>query len=177
MDQKGPGIYLIYLGSYKDLKSKFNFDSKTLKYRTFDDTDGIYKFGKTINLTQRISQHKTYYESIIGQGMIHREFKLQCVKALSDSISNKNLRPSVQEAKLFNVDSNFGIQEAKLFNVDSNVGIQRILTRLENSVKEFCIDNNFHFIEDSSIDTHHNELVIIKNTKLKLIEEFIKELK
>jgi len=54
---------------------------------------------------------------------------------------------------------------------------EEVLTVCENKVKEFCIDNNFHFIEDSKIDTHHNELVVIKNSKLKLIEEFIKTLK
>jgi hypothetical protein len=137
MNKKQSGIYLIYLGKFENLKFQFKIlESPLCKYRTFNDEDGIYKFGKTKDLKQRINQHKNHYEKILGQRSIYENFKV---------ISFREI-------------------------------IEDNLTQCENKVKSFCIDNNYHFIEESLINTKHNELVIIKPDDIPKILNFYENL-
>lgn len=134
---KESGIYLIYLGTYKNLKMKFNItDSPLTKYRSFNNEDGIYKFGKTKNLKDRLNQHKNYYEKIIGGRGVYENFKLVCFK-------------SIECDKL---------------------------TYFENEIKNYCLDKNFHFIDESLSHTKHNELVIIKNSDVDDVINFYNSL-
>ena len=136
--EKKSGIYLIYLGSFKDLKSNFNIlNSPEFKYRTFNDDDGIYKFGKTKDLNSRLNQHKLHYSKIIGESTVYKNFELKCFK----EIDFKNL------------------------------------TQNENLVKEFCLNKNFHFIDENlNTKEKHNELVIIKKSDLDCIKEYYSSL-
>lgn len=131
---KDCGIYLIYLGSFGNLKSKLNIlNSPSFKYRSFNDEDGIYKFGKTKNLNQRLNQHKAHYEKVLGQKAIYEDFRLICFKDVSE------------------------------------IG----LSKAEKDVKEFCLNKNFHFIEESKDkDNKFLELVIIRSCDVLKVEEF-----
>jgi hypothetical protein len=129
---KESGVYLIYLGSFGELKDKFKIlESPLVKYRSFNEDDGIYKFGKTVDLNKRVNQHKNHYEKIIGQRFIQDNFKVIAFKSMS---------------------------------------CEKI-TEGEKLIKNFCLDRNFHFIDESFSNTNHNELVIVKKSDLnKLIE-------
>jgi predicted GIY-YIG superfamily endonuclease len=133
---KESGIYLIYLGNFKNLKDKLNIlNSPLVKYRSFNDNDGIYKFGKTNDLKKRINQHKNHYEKVLGQRSIFEDFKLISFSKIEE----------------------------------------QSLTSCENKVKEFCLNKNYHFIEESSnkeTKQKYNELVIIKEEKINEIIEF-----
>jgi len=137
MDKKS-GVYLIYLGDFKNLKTKLNIlKSPSFKYRSFNDEDGIFKFGKTNNLSQRLNQHKIHYEKVLGQKAIYEDFKLVCFKELEE----------------------------------------KRLSESEKSIKEFCLNKNFHFIEeDLEKSKKFLELVIIRSSDISKVEEFYKEL-
>ncbi len=130
------GVYLIYLGCFKELKDKLNIlSSHCAKYRSFNDDDGIYKFGKTNDLKKRLNQHKNHYEKVLGQRCIFENFKLITFR----EIEEKNL------------------------------------TIYENKVKNFCLNKNYHFIEESSnkeTKQKYNELVVIKQENISNIISF-----
>jgi hypothetical protein len=136
--EKQSGVYLIYLGDFKNLKNKLSIlNSPTFKYRSFNDDDGIYKFGKTKNLSQRINQHKIRYEKVLGQKSIYENFRLVCFRELNE----------------------------------------KEITSAEKSIREFCLDRNFHFIEESKDkDAKFNELVIIRNCDVCKMESFYNSL-
>ena len=52
---KLPSIYLIYLGSVKELRKTFEIDD------SFPDDSGVYKYGFTDDLGRRMGEHETKY--------------------------------------------------------------------------------------------------------------------
>ena len=139
-----PCIYLLRLGSVKDLRSTFNID------QSVSDNLIVYKYGKSDNMERRMSEHGRDYGKMKNVRLEMTIYHVIDTKYLFDAETDlrqffKNFRKSIEvdgRSELVALDDDGFKQTKNLYRMigsdyaGATFGLQKKITRLEMEIKE-----------------------------------------
>ena len=139
-----PCIYLLRLGSVKDLRSTFNIDL------SISDNLIVYKYGNSDNMERRMSEHGRDYGKMKNVRLEMTIYHVIDTKYLFDAETDlrqffKNFRKSIEvdgRSELVALDDDGFKQTKNLYRMigsdyaGATFGLQKKITRLEMEIKE-----------------------------------------